>query len=375
MQIFIHILLLIAGLFLVVKGGDIFVDSSIDLAKRFKIPTIIVGATIVSIATTLPELIVSTIAAAQGSTGLAVGNAVGSIICNTALISGLSITIVPLTLKDKNNPFKFYLLLFSGLLLLFCSLDMSLTWYESLIFFSIFFIYMGYNLYDASKQIKKEKLAKPVIITEDSLKEEALKEEAEQLAEEENKQLHKQDSKEDKKEESIKSEETEEKENKKPKKMALLVFLFILGAGMIAAGAFALVEGAKYLAIAIGISESFVGLTIVAIGTSLPELITTITAIKKKDTALGYGNVVGANILNVALIMGMCGIISGTKGLGITKYTVMVSIPVMLVMCAIFVLPLILKNKTYRWQGITLLTLYGGYFVFLTVMSILGIPL
>lgn len=365
MQIFIHIIFLIAGIFLVVKGGDLFVDSSIYLAKKFKIPSIIVGATIVSIATTLPELIVSTIAAAQGSYGLAVGNAVGSIVCNTALISGLSITIVPIALKQKSSPFKYLLLLFSGILLLFCGLDYKITWYESLIFFTLFFIYMGYNLWDASKQISKQKYSKPVIITEESLKEEALEEGHQKSLESENLI-------------SSKSENNVNKNNEeelKPRKMWLVILLFILGAGMIAAGAFALVEGAKFLAMAIGISESFVGLTIVSVGTSLPELITTITAIKKKDTALGYGNVVGANTLNVTLIMGMCGVISGSTGLVLTKYTLIVSIPLMIVLTALLVLPLTFKNRSYRWQGITLLSLYLAYFIFLLVMSILGIAL
>ena len=361
MQIFLHIIYLVAGIFLVIKGGDLFVDSSIYLAKKFKIPSIIVGATIVSIATTLPELIVSTIAAAQGSYGLAVGNAVGSIICNTALVSGLSIAIVPIALKQKSSPFKYLLLLFSGILLLFCSLDYKITWYESLIFFTLFLVYMGYNLWDASKQVSKQKYSKPVIITEDSLKEEALEEGHQKSLESEH--LNKHDS----------TEKSDSEEELKPRKMWLVITLFILGAGMIAGGAFALVEGAKFLAMAIGISESFVGLTIVAIGTSLPELITTITAIKKKDTALGYGNVVGANTLNVTLIMGMCGVISGSSGLVLTKYTLIVSIPLMIVLTAIFVLPLTFKNKSYRWQGISLLGLYIAYIAYLVIMSSLGI--
>ena len=200
----------------------------------------------------MPELIVSTIAAAQGSYGLAVGNAVGSIVCNTALVSGLSIAIVPIALKQKSSPFKYLLLLFAGVLLLFCSLDYKITWYESLIFFTLFLVYMGYNLWDASKQVRKQKYSKPVIITEESLKEDSLEEGHQKSIEFE----------------QPKSTTSEDEEELKPKKMWLVILLFILGAGMIAGGAFALVEGAKFLAMAIGISESFVGLTIVAIGTS-----------------------------------------------------------------------------------------------------------
>ena len=144
---------------------------------------------------------------------------------------------------------------------------------------------------------------------------------------------------------------------------------------MIALGAYSLVESAKYISSAIGISEALVGLTIVAIGTSLPELITTITSIKKKNSELGYGNIIGANIINLTLLMGTSGLVSGVNGLPISFWTYCVSIPLTCILSLLFVLPLMFKNRSYRWQGITLLIVYGLYLAFLISMTLCGITI
>ena len=344
----ISCIVLILSLILVIKGGDMFVDSSIDLAKRTKIPTILIGATIVSIATTLPELIVSSIASAQGSYDLAVGNAVGAVICNTALIAGLSMAVAPSVMKEKNTPFKFILLLVSCVLLIICGFgtnsSFSIAWYEALIFAVLFIAYMVYNVYDAMKEVKK------------------------------NKELNKTIKEKVEKESAVAEAETKQNEDDAPKqKLGVTILFFILGAGMLALGAYALVESAKYISSALGISEALVGLTIVAIGTSLPELVTTITSLRKKNSELGYGNIIGANIMNITLIMSASGLISGSTGLTISFWTYAVSIPVALVSSLIFVLPLWLRNRSYRWQGITLLSIYALYIVFLMIMTFNGI--
>lgn len=351
MTIFLYILLLIAGMILVIYGGDLFVDSSIVIAKKTKIPTIIIGATIVAVATTLPELIVSVISSARGSFELAVGNAVGSVICNTALISGLSIAIIPSVLQEKTSQIKYYLLLFSGFLLLAFGFsltgDYKISFWEALIYLVLFVVYMVINVLDAKKQMTINNQTNVEI---------------------------KSKNKDNNIEKPIDSENASLKIGNKNVKTSSTIIIFIISAGMIALGAWLLVESATYLATAIGISESFIGLTIVAIGTSLPELITTITSIRKKNAALGYGNIIGANILNIALIMGVSGTIAGSGGLPITKYTYLVSIPVAIVMLLIFIIPMLFKNKTYRWQGILLLGTYVAYIAFLTIMTILNIP-
>ena len=156
-------------------------------------------------------------------------------------------------------------------------------------------------------------------------------------------------------------------------KLSKLLIFFAIGAGMVAAGAFGLVESATAIATSMHISEAVIGLTIVAIGTSLPELVTTITSLKKKSSSLGYGNVIGANILNITLIIGTSACISGSNGLPINFWTLVVSIPVALIVNVIFLLPMILKQRTFRWQGITLLSIYVAYIAFLIIMTMNGI--
>ena len=376
-MLIISIIVFILALILVIYGGDMFVDSSIVIAKRFKIPTIIIGATIVSIATTLPELIVSTISAAQGAYDLAVGNAVGSIICNTALIGGLSMAVMPSIMKEKTSSTKYLLLITSCFLLLLCGFGTNTTfnisWIEALIFEVLFVIYMLFNVYDAMCQMTGKKGLQAII-----RKKQKENEQLENLTVLQN--VDTQDiGVENPGETKIKLEKQEEKivvktEEKFPKLYITLLF-FILGAGMIALGAFALVESAKYISATIGISEALIGLTIVAVGTSLPELITTITSIKKKNSELGYGNIIGANIINLTLLIGTSGLVSGSSGLPISFWTYAVSIPLVCALSLIFVLPLMFKNRSYRTQGIILLTIYALYMAFLITMTLCGITI
>jgi len=376
-MLIISIIVFILALILVIYGGDMFVDSSIVIAKRFKIPTIIIGATIVSIATTLPELIVSTISAAQGSYDLAVGNAVGSIICNTALIGGLSMALMPSVMKEKTSSTKFLILILSSFLLLLCGFGtnstFNISWIEALIFEVLFVIYMLFNVYDALCQMTGKRGLQAII-----RKKQKEHDQLEELTVLENVDTQ-EIGVEDKSATEIKIEKVDNKvtvktEEKFPKLYITLLF-FILGAGMIALGAFALVESAKYISATIGISEALIGLTIVAVGTSLPELITTITSIRKKNSELGYGNIVGANIINLTLLIGTSGIVSGANGLPISFWTYAVSIPLVCALSLIFVLPLMFKNRSYRTQGIVLLAIYTLYLAFLITMTFCGVTI
>lgn len=376
-MLIISIIVFILALILVIYGGDMFVDSSIVIAKRFKIPTIIIGATIVSIATTLPELIVSTISAIQGSYDLAVGNAVGSIICNTALIGGLSMAIIPSAIKEKTSKTKYLLLIFASFLLLVCGFgantSFNISWIESLIFLILFVFYMLVNVYDAMCQMTGKRGLTAII-----RKKQKENEKLENLTVLESVDTNKIGLDNPDTTEIIieqKDNKVEAKAEEKFPKLYITLLFFIMGAGMIALGAFALVESAKYICSAIGISEALIGLTIVAVGTSLPELITTITSIRKKNSELGYGNIIGANIINLSLLMGTSGLVSGANGLPISFWTYAVSIPLVCVISLLFVLPLMLKNKSYRWQGIVLLIIYTIYLAFLIAMTLCGITI
>jgi len=342
MALYISIPLFIVSLLLVIKGGDIFVDSSIKIATKSKIPAIIVGATIVSLATTLPELIVSTIASIQRSYDLALGNALGSVICNTSLVCAISLIFAPTIIKNKTSNFKNYMLIFCLVLLaVFCVgieqgvVNGELNLFEGALFIILTVVFMAVNLFDAKKEIK------------DKLEYDKL------YAKEHNNE--------------------ENPHNIVNESYSKLILLFLLGAAMVGSGAYGLIESATSIAYSLHISEAVVGLTIVAIGTSLPELVTTITSLRKKNSTLGYGNIIGANILNITLIIGTSSCISGINGIPISFWTLVVSLPVALVSTLLFIIPMTIKNHTYRWQGIALLSLYLSYLAFLIIMTINGI--
>ena len=245
-MLIISIIVFILALILVIYGGDMFVDSSIVIAKRFKIPTIIIGATIVSIATTLPELIVSTISAIQGSYDLAVGNAVGSIICNTALIGGLSMAIIPSAIKEKTSKTKYLLLIFASFLLLVCGFgantSFNISWIESLIFLILFVFYMLVNVYDAMCQMTGKRGLTAII-----RKKQKENEKLENLTVLESVDTNKIGLDNPDTTEIIieqKDNKVEAKAEEKFPKLYITLLFFIMGAGMIALGAFALVESA-----------------------------------------------------------------------------------------------------------------------------------
>ena len=155
------------------------------------------------------------------------------------------------------------------------------------------------------------------------------------------------------------------KEEKKLKPLWLTILLFVLGAGAIGGGAYLLVDKVEYLSKVIGIGEEFVGLTIIAIGTSLPELITVISAIKDDSPYLAIGNIVGSNILNLTLILGAARISAWQNNMFLSKETAYISMPLVILFTLILTLPILIKKKTYKWQGITFLCIYALYIVYL----------
>lgn len=322
------VILFIVGLILIIKGGDWFVDSAIWIAKKTGIPSLIIGATIVSIGTTIPEICVSTFSVIksfsitdpivkQGMFEMSIGNAVGSMMCNIGIILAIILLVSPPKTKGFTFNWKaIYLTLCSTLLVIFCTLDSNLNKIEGIILLCLFATFMILNVIEAIKHIK----IKGNVLT---------------------------------------IEEKEEVAKQNPFKM---IALLILGAAAIALGANLLVDKGEALALLAGIPTQIIAITFVAIGTSLPELVTAITAIKKKDTCIGIGNIIGANIINSTLLLGLVGTISGN--LPIDFVTKSVGIFVMLTLTIIILIPPLIKNRTYRFQGVLLLLTYLGFITY-----------
>lgn len=340
MNIVFSVVLFIIGLFILMKCGDLLVEVCLKFSKITGISQIIIGATMVSIATALPELFVSVIASYKGSNGLAVGNSIGTVISNGALILGILLAFSKNDYKDKKRDIKLiFPVIFSVLVLIF-SLDLKISLVENIILLVCFVLFFIYNLVEAKNEVKSYNnlLFEKEVLDNLNIK---------NLA---NKKL--------------------KNEVSRKKQIWLLILLFILGAGGIILGAEILVNSATKIASYLGISEEIIGLTIVAIGTSLPELVTTINSLKKKNYNLAIGNITGANIINLTLILSLSGLFGGGNLL-ISKLTLFVYIPLVIIISLLISMPLFLKNKSYKWQGYSLLILYFIYFVLLVVMTII----
>ena len=304
------------GLLCIIKGGDWFVDAASWIAEVSGIPQFIIGATIVSLATTLPEVLVSVMAAASGSVDMATGNAIGSVTANTGMILGISIVAMPVAIESRKYLPKTIIFIGSIILLWVLSLSGELSMVGAFIMLAVFLIFIGENIHEAKKDMGTGK------------------------------------------------SETVQKDKKTVVKN---IALFIIGAAGIVIGSRLLVDNGTIIAKDIlGIPERVVSLTMVAIGTSLPELVTTITAIAKKQSALSVGNIVGANIIDMILILPLCSFVMGGS-LPVAWSTLWVDLPVSLVVAVICLVPALIKGKLMRWQGILSLLVYAGYVVYLCV--------
>ena len=320
-----QIYLFVFGLILLIKGGDWFVDSASSIARRFKLPELLIGATVVSIGTTLPEVMVSATAAIQGSGGMAYGNAIGSIICNTSLIAATTIAIKPGNVNKKTLilPVSFFFI---------AAIFYTLTAYigerfslvTGIILLCMFAVYMTLTVL----QMKR---------TKNEEEEESLKLDADAL-------------------------ETEEA----PAPILKSIIFLILGAAVIAIGADLLVDNGIKIAEAVGVPETVISLTFVALGTSLPELVTAITALLKGHGALSLGNIIGANLFNLVLVSGVATVIlpfdvPSESMIGSVPTSFVIDIPVMLAVMSLMVIPALIRGKLSRWQGISLLCIYAGF--------------
>lgn len=314
MDWFWAILTLIAGIILVAKGGDYFVDAASWMAKAAGIPTFIVGATIVSVATTLPEIIVSVMAAAEGKNEMAIGNAVGSVTANTAMIMAIAFIFMKITIALKDYLVQCLLLIVTGIVLLLGCLGGVLSVWAAVIMITIFAVHMVVNVVLAKKH-------------------------------------------------SAANRDVEKEVEKDKKTVVINILKFVGGAAGIVIGSRFLVNGGSDLATLLGVPERIIAVTVVAIGTSIPELVTTITAIRKKEFGISVGNIVGANLIDLSLILPLCGLISGER-LPVNEQSASIDIPVCLGVTLIAVVPLLIRKKASKVQGIILLAVYVAYLAF-----------
>ena len=310
----IPVLLFIVGLLFLIKGGDWFVDGASALARRFHLPELLIGATVVSIGTTLPEVMVSTMSALSGHGEIAYGNAIGSVICNAALIAAITIAVRPGKVDPKT--LKMPVLFFFAAAAIYCVAAYGFGKFTrpmGFIMLAMFVAYMAANIH----QMK-----------------------------------------------NAPAEEHEEEEETMP--LPRMLMLLVLGAVLIAMGANLLVDNGTLIAQALGVPESVIALTFVALGTSLPELVTAITSLIKGHSDLSLGNVVGANVFNLVLVSGVSVALAPfTVPQSATIFgmnsSLVLEIPVMIAVMVLLTAPALVKGKLSRVQGVALLVIYAVF--------------
>ena len=316
MEIVIAVVLFLVGIALIVKGGDAFVDAASWMAEVSGIPKLIVGATIVSVATTIPEMLVSVMAAGQGKVDMSVGNAVGSVTANLGLIMAISVLCMPGAIRRADYLLKSVLMLCAAGVMVLAGVMGEVTAPLSAVLILIFFIFLVENIRAARHTMALE----------------------------------------------ASSGSAQARPEVNGRIIGVNVAKFLLGAAGIVIGAQLLVDNGSTLARLAGVSERIIGVTLVAVGTSLPELVTTITAVVKKQSDLSVGNIIGANIIDLSLILPVSALVSG-KALPISAASGWLDLPACLLVGAIAVVPALLFSKLQRWQGVLLLAVYTGYVV------------
>ena len=311
----VQILFILLGFVLLIKGADILVNGSSAIAKKLRISEIVIGLTIVSIGTSMPELFVSTTSALQGASDISVGNVIGSNICNLLLILGLSSLIHPVKFHKQTklieNPMSIILTL---IFVLMCNINQDISRIEGIILLIFFIAFLIYTIVIGKK-------TKDEAILEISLEE--------------------------------------------AKKISVVknLVLIILGIAGLKIGGDLVVENAKLVAIALNISEKIIGLTIVAIGTSLPELVTSLTAAIKGDSDIAIGNIVGSNIFNLLFIIGLSAVITPITYNISYNFDVIILFVAMILMCIFpFIKP---KDVMSRGNGAIFTILYTIYMMIL----------
>ena len=309
----IPVLLFIVGLLFLIKGGDWFVDGASSLARRFHLPELLIGATVVSIGTTLPEVMVSTMSALSGHGEIAYGNAIGSVICNAALIAAITVAVRPAKVDPKTLRVPVAFFFAAAAVYCFAAYGMGrFTRPLGLLMLAMFAAYMVANVWQ------------------------------------------------------MKNAPAEPEHEEELMSLGQIVLRLVVGATLIALGANLLVDNGTIIAQALGVPESVIALTFVALGTSLPELVTAITSLMKGHSDLSLGNVVGANVFNLVLVSGVSvalapfDIPQSATLFGINSSLVL-ELPVMLLVMILLTIPALVRGRLSRVQGVALLCIYAAF--------------
>lgn len=315
-QLWLQVVLFVVGIVIVLWGADRLTDGAVGLAERMGVPQIVIGLTIVSIGTSMPEFFVSLMSAVNGTPDLAVGNVVGSNIFNTALIVGVAamicpIHVLPATVR-KDMPFA---ILASVVLLVMC-FDSSISRIDALLLFVLFVVFMYITLKGARA--------------------------------------------------SFGQGSDEGAAEKQPRTVLRSVLLVVLGLVCLVLGSNVFVDNASAIATNLGMSEALIGLTIVACGTSLPELATTAVAARRGNSGIAIGNVLGSNVFNILMILGITGLISPMNIQGITN----IDLGMLLLSIVVLWLFSFTKYRVERWEGALLTAGFLGYMTYLVVQTV-----
>lgn len=315
----LFIIKFLVGLLLVVKGADFLTDGASSIARKFKVSTLLIGLTIVSLGTSLPELVVSSVSAMKGSSDMALGNVVGSNMFNTLAIVGVTALFCPIVCKKdlllRDIPVNVLVTCTLFVMVYFCNGIGILTRMEGITLLTIFVIYMGFTIYTSLKSSKR----------------------------------------------------TEEAPVEAPMPIWKAIVLIVLGLTALVFGGDWFVDGAAGIAAELGVSESVIALTIVSAGTSFPELATSVVAARKGDTDMAMGNVVGSNIFNIMFILGVASVINpiAAKNISIVDFKILLfSILLLTVFCVVGK-----RHRIGRWQGAVLTICMIAYYAYLIYNS------
>lgn len=317
MDLLKNIVILIIGMVLLIKGADYFVSGASNLAKKFKIPAIIIGLTIVSFGTSLPETSVSLFSALKGSADLSLGNVIGSNIFNTFIVLGASALMMPVIVKKSSLKGEMpFLLLVTIIIILFSIINFNKNYVisrlEGIILLTLFVFYL-YMMIVMSKKINAS----------------SPKEESSHI------------------------------------NLSLSLLILFLGLGGIILGGELVTNSASKIALELGMSEALVGLTIIAVGTSLPELVTSVVAAKKGENDIAFGNVIGSNIFNILLIIGLASTIQP-----LSVVPIIIIDMVIMLFFTIVLLFFVFKNKKIgRFEGIIFISMYMIYLAYIIIRN------
>ncbi|MCL2002576.1 MAG: calcium/sodium antiporter [Oscillospiraceae bacterium] len=315
MRTVLEIFLLLSGFVLLIKGADVFVDASVHIAKRLKIPAVVIGLTVVAMGTSLPEAVVSVSAALGGSNALAVGNVAGSNIFNLLLVVGLCALIKPVAVRFRDIVRDYWVSVGAAVLLLLMMVIFTdaIPRYGSLLLFAVF---TGYMVSLIRKALKNKGAG-----------------------------------------------ENKREDGAPPAPLAKSAGLAVLGAALIIAGGQMTVSGAVSLALKLGITERVVGLTIVAIGTSLPELVTSLVATRKGEEGIAVGNIVGSNIFNILFVLGLSGMIMPLP----VDAALIFDMAILTAGSLVFVCFAYTGRRIVRLEGVSMLAMYAAYMGFIVL--------